>query len=232
MSRKFVSVLAVTALMLGAAVAVAQVTTHEVREATVVAVYGNNLVIENQDGEIKEFEIPEDFRFDLDGKMVPVSEIKPGTKLSATVTTTTMPQTIERTEIRNGTVLHVAGRNLIVRTEDKGVQKFTVPGDFIFNVDGNEKTVFDLRKGDQLTATILHHEPAGTVTETELASIVKATDTSPKPAPAPKTAPAPAPAPVYTTSSLPSTGSQLPLIGLAGLCLVLVGLGLAVIRRF
>jgi LPXTG-motif cell wall-anchored protein len=209
---------------------VAQVTTHEVREATVVAVYGNHIVIENQMGEIKEYDLPEGFMFDIDGKKVPVSAIKPGMKLSADVKTTTTPEFVERTEVRRGTVLHVSGRQIIVRTEDEGVKKYTVPADFTFNVDGNEKTVFDLRKGDQLSATIVHTEPAGTVTETELASIVRATDTSPKPAPAPKpaAAPAPAPAPAY----LPSTGSQLPLIGLAGLCLVLVGLGLAVIRRF
>lgn len=229
MSRKFVCVMAVTVLLLGATVAVAQVTTQQIRKGTVVAVYGNHLVVENEAGELREFDLPDGFMFDLDGKMVPVSDLKPGMELTAEVKTTSMPEVVEKTEVRRGTVLHVSGRNIIVRTEDQGVQKFTVPGDFIFNVDGKEKTVFDLRKGDQLTATIITTEPAGTVSESELASIVKASDTSPKPAPAP--APAPTPVPAYT-STLPSTGSQLPLIGLAGLCLVLVGLGLAVIRRF
>ena len=51
---------------------------------------------------------------------------------------------------------------------------------------------------------------------------------APKPAPVPK----PAPKPYTPPPALPSTGSQLPLVGLAGMVFILLGIGIGIIRRF
>jgi hypothetical protein len=40
------------------------------------------------DGGVREFNVPEDRKFIIDGRELTVHDLKPGTKLSATVTTT------------------------------------------------------------------------------------------------------------------------------------------------
>ena len=52
------------------------------------------------------------------------------------------------------------------------------------------------------------------------------------PAPAPKKVAAPAPKPAPAPVALPHTASSLPLAGLAGLMLLALSAGIAVLRRF
>ena len=59
---------------------------------TVVFVEGNRLVVKMASGGPQgTFETPESRRFIIDGREMTVGELKPGTKLTATVTTTTTP---------------------------------------------------------------------------------------------------------------------------------------------
>src|SRR6266513_1399955 len=71
---------------------------------TVVHVEGNILVVEMSDGNLREFVVPESRRFNIDNHEISVHELKPGTKLEATVTTTTTPITQRTTTIGSGTV--------------------------------------------------------------------------------------------------------------------------------
>ena len=73
-----------------AGVALAQTTTITVDERNfeVISVDGNKLVVRDQKG-TNEYTVPDDFRFTVDGKKVPVSELKAGMKGTATITTTT-----------------------------------------------------------------------------------------------------------------------------------------------
>jgi len=219
--------------LIGAGAAIAQTTTSQKLEGTVVHVYGNNLVVKMADGTIKEFNPPEGTTFNIDGVEVPVSQLKPGTKLSATITTTQVPHVVVTEEIRSGTVVERVGGTLIVRREDGTIKKFTnIPSDVKFTVDGKEVSVYDLKKGMNLTATIVS-ESTEYVSETDVQR-AGAAPAAPAPAPVAKAAPvaAPAPAPAPAPAVLPSTASQLPLVGLSGLALLVLGLGLAVIRRF
>lgn len=233
MSRvsKIVLMLAVFALV-GSGAAIAQTTTTQTLEGTVVHVYGNNLVVKMADGTIKEFNPPEGTTFNVDGVQVPVSQLKPGTKLSATITTTEVPRVVVTEDIRRGEVVERVGGTLIVRREDGTIKKFTnIPDDVKFTVDGKEMSVYDLKKGMKLTAYIVS-ESTEYVSETDVQRMGTAPAAAPAPAakPAPVAAPAPAPAPAPAV--LPSTASLLPLIGLAGLALLVLGLGLGIIRRF
>ena len=233
MSRvsKIVLMVAVV-ILVGVGAAIAQTTTQKL-EGTVVHVYGNNLVVKMADGTIKEFNPPEGTTFNVDGVDVPVSQLKPGTKLSATVTTTQVPHTVVTEDIRRGTVVERVGGTVIVRREDGTIKKFTnISPDVKFTVDGKEVSVYDLKKGMNLTAHIVS-ESTELVTETDVERMGSA-PAAPAPAPAAKPAPvaAPAPAPAPAPAVLPSTASQLPLVGLAGLALLVLGLGLAIIRRF
>jgi hypothetical protein len=78
----------VCAFSLIAASASAQKKTTQVRKFEVVSVDGNKVVVKGQDG-AKEYTVPEDFRFTVDGKQVSVHELQPGMKGTATITTTT-----------------------------------------------------------------------------------------------------------------------------------------------
>ncbi|MBW2524833.1 MAG: hypothetical protein JRI23_11685 [Deltaproteobacteria bacterium] len=229
MSRvsRIVLVIAIVALV-GTGVAMAQSKTVTLK-GKVLHVEGNNLVVEMSDGSIREFDVQEGFKFDIDGVPTATEDLKPGTMLTATVTTTEEEHVVMHEEVRNGKLLEKVGQTLIVRTDSGEVKKFkNVSGDYTFYVDGKEMTVFELKPGMNLSAHIVH-ESVETVSEREVQAMGTA-PAAPAPAPAPK--PAPAPAPAYTSSTLPSTGSQLPLVGLTGLVLLVLGIGLGIIRRF
>lgn len=198
----------------------------ELRSATVLTTYGNHVVVENQDGEHIDFEVSDDYRFNIDGRRLRASELKPGTKISAMVQTRESTQTVVTTTIRQGEVLHVMGRTVIVRGPE-GVRKVVVPSDFIFDVEGEEKTVDQLRTGMRFTTTIVSESAPATITERQLASEISGTAPPTRRAAAAPSKPAPAARP----ATLPATGSLLPLIGLLGVVSLLLGTAIAVIRR-
>lgn len=221
-----VSVIATVVLMVGAGAALAQISTHQIAQGTVVHVYGNNLVVKMSDGTIKEFDVQEGFMFDIDGTPTPVSKLKPGTVLTADVTTSQTPYVVQTEEIRKGKVLKKVGQTVIIRRDDGTIKKFEgVPDDVVLTSGGKEITAFDLREGMEVTATIVHQREE-IITEREV-QVAGSAPAAPKPA----SRPAPA-APAAAPAVLPSTGSLLPLVGLAGLALLALGLGLGIIRRF
>lgn len=224
-------VMVAVVVLVGAGAAIAQTTTSQTLEGTVVHVYGNNLVVKMADGTIKEFNPPAGTTFNIDGVEVPVSQLKPGTNLSATITTTQLPRVVVTEDIRRGEVLERVGGTLIVRREDGTIKKYVnIPDEIKFIVDDKEVSVYELKKGMMLTAIIVS-ESTEFVSETDIeregsAPAAPAPVTKAAPAPVAKAAPAPAPA------MLPSTASQLPLVGLSGLALLVLGLGVGIIRRF
>jgi len=234
MSKKVYASVFVVMLVLVAGTVAAQTTSTEIRQGEVLAVYGNHLVVKTDTGETKEFEVPEGFTFNQNGQMIGIDDLKPGMILTAAITTTTTPTVVKTEEIKKGTVMAVAGRSAIIRNDETGETKKynNIPGDFVFySSNGTPKTIYDIKKGEKITATIVH-ETSEIATETDMA--VMASD-APKAAAA--VAPAPKPAPATTSSyssssTLPKTGSLLPLVGLVGLVALFAGLGLGVIRRF
>jgi LPXTG-motif cell wall-anchored protein len=227
--KRSVVVLVAVVLLLGTGIAAAQHTTIEIKRGTVLHVYGNNLVVKMSDGTVKEFDVPEGFTFDIDGKQVSVGDLKPGTMLTSAVKTTETPREVQVTEFKSGTVVKVLGTTLIVRMADGEIRRLNnVARDQRFEVDGKELRVEQLREGMTLRAKIVSTH---SVVITEEDVIVAGTaPQAPRPAAAARPAPraaAPAPAPM-----LPKTGSSTPLAGLFGMILLLVGAGIAVIRRF
>jgi hypothetical protein len=214
-------------IALSAGVALAQITEYEIKQGTVVSVWGNHLVVKMADGSIKDVEVPDGFEFDVNGQMLPVSALKPGMELTAAIKTTSTPVDVYTTEVKQGEVLAASGRSVIIRHQEDGkAHKHTVDGDFPFWVNGEKKTVYDLKKGMKVTATIVSSH-VEMVTDRDVA--VFASGGAPAAKPAAKPAPAPAPA---APAVLPKTASSLPLVGLAGVALILLGIGIALIRRF
>jgi LPXTG-motif cell wall-anchored protein len=219
----------VAVIALGAGMAAAQSTTYEIKQGTVLHVDGNHLYVRMADGTVRDAEVPSDFMFEVDGEKVPVSALKPGTMLTQTIATTTTPKVVKSTEVREAEIVQRIGQTIIYRDKLGQVNKITgIPEGWIVYRDGEPVPIEALAGGDRVTAYIVHKEYS-TVTEEEM----RVAGTAPK-APAPAAAPAPKPAPAPAAAPapvLPKTGSELPLIGLAGLMALALGLGIAVLRR-
>jgi len=240
-------VLVVAALVGLAANATAQTTTtaKETKKFEVIAVDGNHLVVKLPEG-TRELTVPEDFRFNVDGKDMAVGDLKPGMKGTATVTASTTVTPVTVTEVRNGTVLRNAGTAIIVRTQDGTVRMFSQGDVDKRNVqiyrNGQPANITDFRQNDRLTATTATEKPPKVVTEREVqATLAKAAEpAAPAAATAPSASPSTAPPKPAATAGtaaapapkkLPKTASPIPAVGLTGLALLAAAAALTVRRR-
>ena len=120
----------------------------------------------------------------------------------------------------------VLGQTVIYRDQGGELNMITeIPEGWIVYRNDKPVPIEALAGGDRVTAYIVHKETK-IVTEEEMKVAGSAPAPAPKPAPVATTAPAPKPAPM-----LPKTGSNLPLVGLAGLVSLVLGLGIAALRR-
>jgi LPXTG-motif cell wall-anchored protein len=197
-----------------AGIAAASVTT-DIREGEILWIEGNTIVVRGQEG-VQKFEVDEDVRFNLDGKEVSVHELKPGTKFTAQITTTTKPVQEYATEVKEAEVINVLGNNIVFKLANGEYKRYTADRlksiDLTITKDGKPITASELRKGDRISATIITPLPPSTVTETELA-VALSSPQSPKP------------------STLPKTASPLPIVGIAGLVALALGASLTLRRR-
>lgn len=236
-------VLAVLLVCLAATAAVAQDRTYTLN-GTVVEVDGNTLVVKMDSGEARIFTPPADRRFVIDGKELTLSQLQPGTKLTAQVKETSSTVTDRTVDTLEGTVFYAAGPTVILTMPNRERRQFVVkstdPVKF-YDSNGKEITVFDLRKNMNIKATKIVEVP-----RTELVTTASVTGTAPAaatqvaaapaPAAAPRatSAPAPAPAPAAAAEApkkLPKTATSLPLLGLIGLASLATGAGLTVWRH-
>ncbi len=201
-----------------------------VRNGTVVYVSGNELVVKLSDGQVEHFLVSDTQKFMVDGKPMTIRELKPGTHLTQTITTKTTPSMITTVRTIEGKVWHVNPPTYVILTLPDGTNKeYKVPKGQIFNVNGAKDTVFELRKGMNVSATVVKEEPV-----VEVAEHKAVTGVTPKPKAQPQipdtvdvllveTTQQPAQPTTQTASAepaptaLPKTGSEWPLIGLLGL---------------
>lgn len=225
-----------------------QSTTSQSKAFEVISVQGHQLVVSLPEG-TKELTVPDNFRFTVDGKQLSVSELRPGMKGMATITTTTTSTPVTVTEIKNGTVAYSAGSTIIVRTDD-GIKSFTQGeidkrGVKIMRA-GKPAQISDFRQGDKLSATIITSMPPKIVTEqqvnAELSSAgggtaARASGTASSGGTASSSGSAGSASSGNLASSprpartLPKTASQLPAFELATFAALAIGLGLTIGRR-
>ena len=143
---------------------------------TVVAVDGSSLLAKMApSGTYRWFNVSPDRQFVIDGQPKTIGQLTPGTVLTATVVTKTLPVDVRTTTITNGTILDVHGRHVTVRLESGERRSFTVPESFKFNVDGKPLSVYELKKGMRLTATRIVSDP-----EAEISALSVITGKAPK----------------------------------------------------
>jgi len=229
-------------------------TSTQTKQFQIISVDGNNLVVRGAEG-TREITVPEDFKLTVNGKPMSVSELKPGMRGTATITTTTTTKPVTVTEVRNGTVVQRSGNHILVRT-DQGFRNFTQRDVDQRNAtiyrDGRPIDISRLQTGDRLTATIVTEKPPEVMTSTQVDAILTPEEKAvvAKAAPAKKpaaaapangpeaaaaaptsgTAPAATAAPT-AARRLPKTGSSMPLIGLVGLMFCGIGFALTARRR-
>jgi len=181
-------------------------TTTGTRNFEVVAVNGNKLVVRDEKG-TQEITVPDDFRFIVDGKKMAVSDLKPGMKGTATITTTTTIREVAVTEIREGVVLRAGPSSVIVRDAD-GVRKQFTQGQLddrgiqIFK-GGRAMRIGELKEGDALTATIVTQVAPVVVTEQEVQATLAPSKAEPATNPPTTMAAAPAATPPAAPAATP-----------------------------
>jgi len=228
----------------------------EVERGEVVYIVGNDLVVKMENGEIRHFTVPEGAKGTVDGREIGIADLKPGMKLERTITTTSAQQTVKTVKTGTGTVVNVmAPSSVTVRFEDNSVQSYKVPKDQVFMIDGQKKTVFELKKGMKIQATRIVEEPTVVVSTARRTTgsappppvmppiegvLLIAEQTKPTPASVPVATkvseptpaePAPAEPAAAPAKKLPTTGSVVPLIGFLGLLFSGASLGIRMLRK-
>lgn len=134
----------------------AQLVATKVKNAEVVYVEGNVLVLKMTSGEVEQFELPDSYKFTIDGKDMAVTELKPGMKLTATITTTIAPRWVDMVKVVEvGTVWKIEGSNVIIKTPEGQNKMYHVPSGGMITIEGKEKALNQLREGDRITATVV-----------------------------------------------------------------------------
>jgi|SRR5579872_6470685 len=210
----------------------------QVKNAEVVYVEGNDLVLRLENGKIEHLVIPDSDKFTINGNEVTVHELQPGTRLTQTITTTTVPRYVTTIRTLKGKIWHVSKPNSVILTLPDGTnQRYTVPNHAKFN--GKAKSVFDLKKGMTLEATIITDDEHTVMEQTKSTAGVMPPPATPQEVgtlliyrPYERLQ-----VPVLSASAetaeatLPETGSSLPLMGLAGAFAVAASLGVGAARR-
>jgi hypothetical protein len=207
----------------------------KVERGEIIYVNGNSVVIKMEDGSLRHFDnVPDSVTFMVDGKPVNIHSAKVGMKVEKQTITSTTPRVVTTVETVTGKVWQVTPPSRVILTLDNGEnQEFKIPKGQKFVIDGRETDAWGLKKGMRVSAQRVTEVP-----ETVVAQEVKRTGIAPPPPPAPKqdvpilvvvARPMPAP-PIQTASAepapkkLPRTASDLPLVGLIGVCLCFLSL--------
>ena len=214
-----------------------EVQTTHVKNAEVIHVSGHEVVVEVENGKFELLNLGQDFRFQVDGRDLTVHELTPGTKLSQEIHTVTTPQEVTTLRTVNGKVWHVKGPHLILSFPEGENKAYTVPDGIVFHINGEDKTVFDLRKGMDISATVLTVEPVQSVS---MHTVVTG-QAPPRPNvtfEGPMLIEPTREGPVVTAAveqptaeELPKTASLVPLAGLLGFLSMALYAGLRIVRR-
>lgn len=202
----------------------------QVERGEVVYVSGNDLIVRMENGTIQHFpDVSDSARAIVDGKEIGIRDVKVGMKLQRTIATSTTPTLVTTVNKVTGTIYSVSPPNSLVLTLENGKnQKFSIPVGQKIDVDGKMLGSSELRRGMKVTATKVVTVPSTVVAQDKMV-------TGTGPLPPLTTLPIlvmDEPEETASASELPKTGSLFPLLGLAGLLSVGMGVGLRIARKY
>jgi hypothetical protein len=199
-------------------------TTH-IKNAEVVHVSNHQIVVRLENGKLELLNLPEDTKFQIDGRELTLPDLKPGAKLTQELHTVTLPQEVTTLRTVKGKVFKVNGPHLILRFPDNTTKSYTVPDGIVFHINGEDKTVFDLREGMEIDASVTTVAPQHVISKHTVV-----TGEAPTPSPVAFEGPLLLDAPTHLSmpplvaleqptavTELPKTASLVPLMGLLGL---------------
>jgi hypothetical protein len=217
--------------------------TVDTRHTTVAYIEGNHLVVRLADGSLEAIRIPPEERFNIEGQKLTLHELKPGMTLTDETFTTEKPMMVKTVEITEGKVFHATSRRLIIHTKEGEAVDYKIPEWATVTINGEEKPLHELRRGQTITATITIEEPM-TVIDREkrshghpLVTESKAKTEVPVPAKTEVTQAKPPAEPQPTTTAteveekLPATASNVPLIGLTGIFALVIAVALKAFQK-
>lgn len=217
--------------------------TVDTRDTTVAYIEGDHLVVRLANGALEAIRIPSEERFNIEGQKLALHELKPGMTLTDEVFTTERPMMVKTVEITEGRVFHASPRYLVIHTKEGEVVDYKIPEWATIKINGQERSLHELKRGQTITATITTEVPM-VVQEREkrshghaLLTESKAQIETPLPTRTELTQTIPPAEPQPTTSAakveekLPATASNVPLIGLAGILALAIAAALKAFQK-
>lgn len=194
-------------------------------------------------GALEAIRIPSEERFNIEGQKLTLHELKPGMTLTDEVFTTERPMMVKTVEITEGKVFHASPRYLVIHTKEGEVVDYKIPEWATIKINGEERSLHELKRGQTITATITTEVPT-VVQEREKRSHGHALLTDPKaqietplPTRTEVSHTIPPAEPQLTTSAtkveekLPATASNVPLIGLSGIFALVIAAALKAFQK-
>jgi hypothetical protein len=180
--------------------------------STVVYVSSGDVVVKRaSDGQLLNYTVSPTTIVSVDGKKLPASGLKPGTKLTDALPGT--PKTVSEVSIAKGKVYQVDPPDKVTLSLASGIKELTVPAGTTFTVAGQPIDIGKLQKGMDVEATVVTLAAADATAITPPASTPDQTGTIL----------------LAITSSeptLPEAGTNRPLFGILGFVTLMLGLGL------
>ena len=152
----------------------AKVQTVQVK-GELVATGSNWLIAKDATGYYKVYHVAAGRKAIVDGVSKTLDQLKVGTMLTSTATTTETPLVNRTTTITKGTVFWASPKSVIVTLENNENKQYEVPDGFLFDVEGKKLSAMELRPGMKLTGTKIVEEPVTMITKD-----VVVTGTAPK----------------------------------------------------
>jgi UDP-N-acetylmuramyl tripeptide synthase len=183
--------------------------------STVVYAGGNDLVIKASDGKLLNFTVPKGTMFTTGGKQVSLSDLKPGAKLTAPVSTGSDGQIVTSIAVAKGKVFVVTPPDGVTLSLAEGTKELVVPAGTTFMVDGKKLTASELKPGMMVEATIVTTAADGTSAASAPAlsgALLIAHDAS-------------------AADDLPAAGTRLPLFAALGAACLALGFALLAFRK-
>lgn len=206
------TIVALLALSASAALPAAAQAPSSGPASTVVYAGGDDVVVQSSDGKLLNYTVAAGTKFAAGGRQVGLSELKPGTKLTAPVPGT--PQIVTAVSVVKGKVYSVTPPTGITLSLSEGVKDVSVPAGTTFAVDGKKLSLAELKADMMVEATIVTTSASGTSVAT-----------------APAQTGALLVAKADGEGDLPAAGTHLPLFGVSGVVLLLAGFALMSVRK-